>query len=94
VLLVDDNDTLRRALRRTLTAEGHQVVEASNGREAVQRSREEDFDLIVSDVRMPDMDGVELLRAIHERDADLPVVLITGDPELATAMKAVEYGAL
>ena len=94
VLLVDDNDTLRRALRRTLTSEGYQVVEASNGREAVQRSREEDFDLIVSDVRMPDMDGVELLRAIHERDADLPVVLITGDPELSTAMKAVEYGAL
>ncbi len=94
VLLVDDNEALRRALRRTLTAEGHQVVEASNGREAVERSKEEDFDLIVSDVRMPDMDGLELLRAIHERDADLPVLLITGDPELKTAMKAVEYGAL
>src|SRR6185503_16537068 len=53
-----------------------------------------DFDLIVSDVRMPDMDGLELLRAIHERDADLPVLLITGDPGLETAMKAVEYGAL
>ena len=94
VLLVDDNDTLRRALRRTLIAEGHQVVEAANGREAIERTESEDFDLIVSDVCMPDMDGVELLRAIHERDADLPVVLITGDPELKTAMKAVEYGAL
>jgi len=81
-------------LRRTLVAEGHHVVEASNGREAVERSMEEDFDLIVSDVRMPDMDGLELLRAIHERDADLPVLLITGDPALGTAMKAVEYGAL
>jgi CheY-like chemotaxis protein len=94
VLLVDDNDSLRRALRRTLAAEGHQVVEASNGREAIELTKVEDFDLILSDVRMPDMDGVELLRAIHERDADLPVLLITGDPELETAMKAVEYGAL
>jgi CheY-like chemotaxis protein len=94
LLLVDDNEALRRSLRRALTAEGHEVVEASNGREAVQRAKEEDFDLILSDVRMPDMDGVELLRSIHERDADLPVLLITGDPELGTAMKAVEYGAL
>ncbi|HEX6271436.1 MAG TPA: protein kinase [Polyangiaceae bacterium] len=94
VLLVDDNETLRRALRRTLIAEGHRVVEAGNGREAIERTQAEDFDVIVSDVCMPDMDGVELLRSIHERDADLPVVLITGDPELKTAMKAVEYGAL
>src|SRR5262245_46479214 len=94
VLLVDDNDALRRALRRMLVGEGHQVSEASNGREAIQLTKYEEFDLIVSDVRMPDMDGVELLRAIHERDADLPVLLITGDPELETAMKAVEYGAL
>jgi CheY-like chemotaxis protein len=94
LLLVDDNEALRRSLRRTLSAEGHEVVEASNGREAVQRAKEEEFDLILSDVRMPDMDGVELLRSIHERDADLPVLLITGDPELVTAMKAVEYGAL
>jgi CheY-like chemotaxis protein len=94
VLLVDDNETLRRALRRTLIADGHRVVEAGNGREAVERTQAEDFDVIVSDVCMPDMDGVELLRAVHERDPDLPVVLITGDPELKTAMKAVEYGAL
>ena len=94
VLLVDDNDTLRRALRRILSAEGHEVVEAANGREAIERTEACDFDLIVSDVCMPDMDGVELLRAIHERDADLPVLLITGDPELKTAMQAVEYGAL
>jgi serine/threonine-protein kinase len=94
VLLVDDNDALRRAIKRVLVAEGHRVVEAADGREAIARTKEGEFDLIVSDVRMPDMDGVELLRAIHERDADLPVLLITGDPELDTAMKAVEYGAL
>jgi serine/threonine-protein kinase len=94
VLLVDDNEALRRAIKRMLVAEGHHVVEAADGREAITRTKENEFDLIVSDVRMPDMDGVELLRAVHERDADLPVLLITGDPELETAMKAVEYGAL
>lgn len=94
VLLVDDNEALRRSLKRVLVAVGHDVVEAGNGREAIAYTKENDFDLILSDVRMPDMDGVELLRAIHERDADLPVLLITGDPELETAMKAVEYGAV
>jgi CheY-like chemotaxis protein len=94
VLLVDDNEALRRALKRVLVGTGNEIVEAADGHEAIARLKETDFDLIVSDVRMPDMDGVELLRAIHERDADLPVLLITGDPELETAMKAVEYGAL
>jgi CheY-like chemotaxis protein len=94
VLVVDDNHELRRGFRRILRAAGLEVVEASNGLEATERVAEGRFDAVLSDVRMPDMDGVELLRRIHEHDPDLPVLLISGDPDLKSALKAVEYGAL
>jgi serine/threonine protein kinase len=94
VLVVDDNDELRRGFRRILRAAGHEVVEASNGREATELAVAGRFDAVLSDVRMPDMDGVELLRRLHEGDPDLPVLLISGDPDLSSALKAVEYGAL
>jgi CheY-like chemotaxis protein/tRNA A-37 threonylcarbamoyl transferase component Bud32 len=94
VLLVDDNAELRRGLRRMLQAVGHEVVEASDGREATTLAAAEHFDAVLSDVLMPDMGGVELLRLIHERDPDLPVLLISGDPDLQSALKAVQYGAL
>src|SRR5262245_19319234 len=82
VLLVDDNDELRRGLRRMLHAAGYHVTEASDGREATTLVAAERFDAVLSDVLMPDMGGVELLRLLHERDPDLPVLLISGDPDL------------
>ncbi len=93
VLVVDDNDTLRRALVRALSARGHTTTGARDGRAAVEILRGGELDVIVSDIRMPDMDGMELLQAAREIDPDLAVLLITGTPELETAMKAVEYGA-
>ena len=93
ILLVDDQDELRRLFRRSLAKAGHAVTTARNGREAIVLAREESFDLVISDVRMPDMGGVELLQALHARDPDLPVLLVSGSPDLETAMKAVEYGA-
>jgi serine/threonine-protein kinase len=93
VLLVDDNAALRRVFGRALLRAGYTIVEVSNGAEAMTLVPEGEFDVVVSDVRMPDMDGVELLMAIHERDPDLPVLLISGDPDLDTAMKAVKFGA-
>jgi serine/threonine protein kinase/CheY-like chemotaxis protein len=91
---VDDNDELRRGFRRMLRAGGHEVVEAANGCEATELVASSRFDAVLSDVRMPDMDGIELLRRLHETDPDLPVLLISGDPDLRSALKAVEYGAL
>ncbi|HKY36382.1 MAG TPA: protein kinase [Polyangiaceae bacterium] len=93
VLLVDDQPKLLRLFERSLTKAGHEVVTAENGRSAVELVRTQDFDVVVSDVRMPDMGGVELLRELHERDPDLPVLLVSGSPDLQTALKAVEYGA-
>jgi CheY-like chemotaxis protein len=93
VLLVDDQPELRRLFQRSLTKSGHEVAVADNGREAVALVAERSFDVVISDVRMPDMGGVELLRALHAEDPDLPVLLVSGSPDLETAMKAVEYGA-
>jgi DNA-binding NtrC family response regulator len=78
VLLVDDQPELRRLLRRGLLKAGYVVVEAWNGRVAVELAQQLSFDVVISDVRMPDMSGFELLDALQELDPDLPVVLTSG----------------
>jgi CheY-like chemotaxis protein len=93
VLVVDDDPLIRRSLLRVLSRSGFDVAEASNGEQAARLITEQEFDVIVSDIAMPDMDGMKLLERVHEHDSDLPVMLLTGNPELDTAMKAVEYGA-
>ena len=94
VLLVDDNADVRRSFGRALKRADYAVVEVENGQEAMAVLPEGDFDVVVSDVRMPDMGGVELLEAVHREDADLPVILMSGEPDLDTAMKAVRFGAI
>lgn len=93
MLVVDDHAALRRALVRRLTAQGYRIGEAANGQEAARLVVDGNFEAVLSDIRMPDMDGMQLLQILHERDPDLPVILMTGTPELETAMKAVEFGA-
>ena len=94
VLLVDDDLTLLRASARLLTRAGYTIDAVSNGAEALQALLGESFEVIVSDVVMPEMDGIALLAAIRERDSSLPVVLVTGTPTVATAAQALEHGAL
>jgi serine/threonine-protein kinase len=94
ILVTDDQADLRRVWARALRREGHQVTEACDGRSALAEVTAHTFDLVISDIRMPDMSGIDLLVAVREVDPDLPVLLLTGDPELSTAMKAVELGAL
>lgn len=93
VLLVDDQPELRRIFRRSLVKLGHEVVEAANGRAAVELVREQHFDVVISDVRMPDMDGVELLQQLCEHDAELPVILVSGGFDADAEQAAAEYGA-
>lgn len=93
VLLVDDDAAVRNALRRVLERRGYQVFACSSGVEALEHLSSGGFDAMVSDVRMPGMSGLKLLRAVREHDLDLPVILVTGNPDLASATEAVEYGA-
>ena len=94
LLLVDDDDALLRTLTRTLKRVGYQVECASDGRAAAALVANGRFDAVVSDIAMPGMNGIELLIAVRGADLDVPVLLITGTPDLATAARAVELGAL
>jgi len=93
VLLVDDEKTLLQALRRMLSSEGYRVATAENAKIAIDLARDTEFDVIVSDIMMPGMNGLDLLRRVREHDLDVPVVLMTAVPDLETAMAAVELGA-
>jgi EAL domain-containing protein (putative c-di-GMP-specific phosphodiesterase class I) len=93
VLLVDDEPEALRAFERTLRGAGYQVEAFVSAREAIKRVATGGVHVVVSDITMPEMTGVELLRTIRAYDADLPVVLVTGLPAIDSATDAVEYGA-
>ena len=93
LLLVDDDPAVRRAYQSVLTRHGVAVTTASNGREAAEQVKAGSFDVIVSDVTMPEMTGIEFLKVVRVHDLDVPVILMTGEPSLESAVRAVEYGA-
>jgi len=93
VLLVDDDPAVLKGTTRVLERRGYRVVACATGQEALERIGLETFDVMLSDVQMPGTTGLGLLRAVRERDLDIPVVLMTGSPALDTAAAAVEYGA-
>jgi EAL domain-containing protein (putative c-di-GMP-specific phosphodiesterase class I) len=94
ILLVDDEPTIVRGFARILTAAGFTVEVAHDGREAAELARAKSFDVIVSDIAMPEMNGLQLLRSVREHDLDVPVILMTGGPAVESAVQAMEYGAL
>ncbi len=94
ILLVDDDDALLRALARGLKRVGYLVECAHDGQSAAGVLESGAFDVVVSDIAMPGMNGIEFLLAVRRVDLDVPVVLMTGTPEVATAARAVEFGAL
>jgi EAL domain-containing protein (putative c-di-GMP-specific phosphodiesterase class I) len=94
VLVVDDDVALSWALRRVLGAAGYDVTVANDGRSAVEAIMHRTFDVVLSDIQMPGMTGVELLKAVRAHDLDVPVILMTGVPTIETAIDAVSLGAL
>jgi EAL domain-containing protein (putative c-di-GMP-specific phosphodiesterase class I) len=93
ILLADDDENIRRDFKRMLTKLGFVVETAVDGQAAVELLTGSSFDVIISDLSMPRMGGLEFLRAVRRRDLDIPVVLMTGSPELETSLQAIEYGA-
>lgn len=94
ILLADDEPGLLKSYGRLLSGAGYEVSMVDDGVQGVDLFKRESFDVVVSDVSMPGLDGLELLRVVHEHDSDAQVVLITAGPSLDTAIRAVEYGAV
>jgi EAL domain-containing protein (putative c-di-GMP-specific phosphodiesterase class I) len=94
VLVVDDEEALARAIGRSLEAAGYEVERASDGMRAVDLVANGPFDAIVSDIEMPRMNGIRFLQNVRQRDADVPIILITGNPKVESAVQAVANGAL
>jgi two-component system response regulator PilR (NtrC family) len=93
LLVVDDELGMRQFLTHLLQREGHVVRVAENGREALELLREQAPDLIISDIRMPDMDGVDLLRAARESLPEVEVIMMTAFANVDTAREAFLLGA-
>ena len=85
---------IRRILERILSREGHQVVIEQDGRHALAELERQDFDLVISDISMPDGDGLSMMDAMRRRKIDLPVILVTGVPTTESAIEAVRLGAV
>ncbi|MDB5907803.1 MAG: DNA-binding response regulator [Massilia sp.] len=93
VLVVDDEPHMRRVLEIMLGATGHAVFSAANGREALALLRSNPVDLVITDLRMPEMDGIELLRQMREGGIEAPVIMITAHGSVESAVAAMKFGA-
>ncbi len=93
VLVADDDADLRKMLHRLLKRAAFDVVEVDSGRAALAELVAKRFDVVLSDIHMPDGDGLELLRSVRRVDLDIPVILMSGKPDVKTAATALEFGA-
>ena len=92
ILIIDDEAPIRRVLRDILENESYQVDDAATGMEALQHIKEQDFDAIFCDIKMPEMDGIEVLEAIR-KESDVPVIMLSGHGTIETAVEAIKKGA-
>jgi len=94
ILVVDDEETIRRTIQKRLTMEGYDVRAVDKASKALEEFRSHAFDTVISDIRMEEMDGVELLQKIKDiQKDDVPVIMITGAPSLDTAQSSIKAGA-
>jgi DNA-binding response OmpR family regulator len=93
ILVVDDEDTMRRSLADILRLEGYQVQTVSNGAGALEALKRESYDLMLLDLKMPGMDGLEVLRVAGKNTPDIQVVLLTAHGSLESAIEALRQDA-
>ncbi len=94
ILIVDDELNMRLVLAAMLKKEGYEVASASDGREALQILKSGKIAVVVTDLKMPNIDGMELLNCISEQHPEVPVIMITAHGTVATAVEALKKGAL
>ena len=94
ILIIDDEVGLRQTMARILLRAGFEATTVGSGKESLAIINEHTFDLVYLDIRMPDMNGLEVLKIIHEQYPELPVILFTAQPDLHSAVEALRRGAI
>jgi len=93
ILVVDDELTVRKSIQKRLEREGYEVISTDNAKDALQIFQENSFDTVISDIRMEEMDGLELLNRLQSQRRDIPIIMVTGAPSLDTAQESIKAGA-
>lgn len=93
ILIIDDEKAIRKTLTEILSFEGFKIDEAADGEEGLRKFREKKFDLVICDIKMPRLDGIEFLQKAGEINPDVPVIMISGHGNIETAVEAVKKGA-
>lgn len=93
ILIIDDEKAIRKTLSEILSYEGYKLEEASDGEEGIKKFREKTFDVVLCDIKMPKLDGIEFLDKAREINPDIPVIMISGHGTIETAVEAVKKGA-
>ncbi|MCK4385110.1 MAG: response regulator, partial [candidate division Zixibacteria bacterium] len=92
VLVVDDEQVVCNSCKKILNQQGHNVQTASSGREALKKVEEDKYDVLIADWKMPEIDGMEVLRIVKKNHPEIIVIMITGYPSVESAVKAMRLG--
>lgn len=93
ILIIDDEKAIRKTLSEILSFEGYQIDEAADGEEGLKKFSEKNYDLVLCDIKMPKLDGIEFLEKARQHNPDVPVIIISGHGNIETAVEAVKRGA-
>jgi two-component system nitrogen regulation response regulator NtrX len=93
ILIIDDEKAIRKTLTEILSFEGYKIDEASDGEEGLKTFRDKSYDVVLCDIKMPKLDGIEFLQKAGEINPDIPIIMISGHGNIETAVEAVKKGA-
>ena len=93
ILLIEDEKAIRKTLSEILSYEGYKIDEAGDGEEGLKKFKDKNYDMVLCDIKMPKMDGIEFLMKAGEANADIPIIMISGHGNIETAVEAVKKGA-
>lgn len=93
ILIIDDEKSIRKTLTEILSYEGYKIEEAADGEEGLKKFRDKNFDIVLCDIKMPKLDGIEFLEKAKEINDEVPIIIISGHGNIETAVEAVKKGA-
>ncbi len=93
ILIIDDEKAIRKTLTEILSFEGYKIDEAADGEKGLKKFKEKTYDVVLCDIKMPKMDGIEFLQKAGETNPDVPIIMISGHGNIETAVEAVKKGA-